>query len=74
MLIRAIDEALNGHELIKIKFIEFKEKDQKETLCEKIERNTESVMVGLIGHMGIFYRPNPDPAKRKIILPNPLST
>lgn len=69
MLIRAIQEALEAHELIKIKFIEFKQKDQKEALCEKIERTTESVMIGLIGHVGIFYRIHPDPRKRKVKLP-----
>lgn len=69
MLIRAINEALDGHELIKIKFIEFKQKNQKEELCRKIENNTESVMVGLIGHIGIFFRAHSDPGKRKIDLP-----
>lgn len=69
MLIRAIHEALDAHELIKIKFIEVKQKDQKEELCKKIERATTSVLVGLIGHIGIFYRIHPEPRKRKINLP-----
>lgn len=69
MLIKAIQEALEAHELIKIKFIEFKQKDQKKALCEKIERRTKCFLVGLIGHIGIFYRMHPDPRKRKIKLP-----
>ncbi len=70
MLIKAINEALDGHELIKIKFIEFKQKDQKTELCEKIEQRTQSALVGLIGHVGIFFRPHSDPRKRKIFIPD----
>ena len=72
MLIKAINEALDGHELIKIKFIEYKKKEQKATLCVKIERSTESTLVGMIGHIGIFYRPHMDPNKRQIVLPGSL--
>jgi RNA-binding protein len=69
MLLKAVREALEGHELIKIKFIEFKEKDQKEGLCQEIEQKADCSLVGLIGHMATFYRPQADPAKRKIHLP-----
>jgi len=68
-LIKAIDEALATHELIKLKFNEFKEKDQKEALAGIIEKQTQSEMVGMIGHMAIFYRQQKDPEKRKILIP-----
>lgn len=68
-VIKAVDEALNIHELIKVKFIEFKEKGQKEKISNAIEQETASGVVGMIGHMTIFYRQQTDPEKRKITIP-----
>ncbi len=68
-LIRSTEEALNTHELIKIKFIDFKEKSQKEELSEKIGKTTNSEMVGLVGHIATFYRRHHDPEKQKIVVP-----
>lgn len=66
-LISAVDAALNDHELIKVKFGEFKE--EKKQLAERIATATHGEMVGIIGHIAIFYRSHPDPEKRKIHLP-----
>lgn len=63
------EQALERHELIKVKFNEFKEKKQKTQICEQLERETGSTMVGLIGHTAVFYRMQKDPQKRKIFLP-----
>lgn len=68
-LIAAVDEALDTHELIKVKFNEFKEKDQKTEVSEIIETQTGAQLVGMIGHMAIFYREQKDPEKRKIVIP-----
>jgi len=65
----AVDEALNKHELIKLKFVDFKEKGQKEEITAAIARETDSAPVGLIGHTAIFYRRQKEPEKRKITLP-----
>ncbi len=72
MLLKAINEALDSHELIKIKFIEFKQKEHKERLSSKIERSTQSTLVGILGHIAIFYRRHADPEKRHIVLPDSL--
>jgi len=69
-VIKALDEALDTHELIKVKFNEFKEKDQKQELAGDIEKKTGSEMIGMIGHMVIFYRQQKDPEKRKIRIPS----
>jgi RNA-binding protein len=61
--------ALEKHELIKVKFIEHKHKNQKKSIAESIGDQTQSEMVGIIGHTAIFYKPHPDPAKRSISLP-----
>lgn len=66
---QAVDESLEKHELIKVKFIDFKEKGQKKEIAGAIEKETASELVGMIGHMAIFYRQHKDPEKRKINVP-----
>jgi RNA-binding protein len=68
-IVRAIDEGLSQHELIKIKFNDFKEKDQKETLTGELVVKTGSAQIGMIGHTAILFRPQLDPEKRRIQLP-----
>lgn len=68
-LIKATDEALDTHELIKVKFNEFKEKEQKEAVVNIIEKEISAELVGMIGHMAIFYRCQKDPEKRRITIP-----
>ena len=68
-LIGSIHDALDTHELIKVKFVEFKEKPQKAAMAEAIEAKTGCLLVGIIGHTAIFYRQHADPEKRKIKLP-----
>jgi RNA-binding protein len=68
-VILAAGLALESHELIKIKFNDFKEKDQKAELSELLEKETGSEVVGIIGHTVIFYRQHNDPEKRRIFPP-----
>lgn len=67
MLVRAVTQALEAHELVKVRFNEFK--DEKRALAEEIERRTGSHIAGMIGHVALFYKQNPDEEKRKIELP-----
>lgn len=62
-----IDRALEHHELIKVKFGDFKK--QKQELCEEIESKLNSHQVGLVGHTLILFRRNPNPEDRQIRLP-----
>jgi len=66
-LIRATDQALESHELIKIRFQEFK--DRKKELASEIESRTQSAIAGIIGHIVILYRQQEDPEKRNYELP-----
>ena len=68
-VIKAVDESLEKHELIKLKFIDFKEKGQKKEIAAAIEKETSSELVGMVGHVAIFYRQQKDPEKRKINVP-----
>ena len=65
MLVRAVTQALEPNELVKVRFNEFK--DEKKTLIEEIERRTGSHVAGTIGHVALFYKQNPDEDKRKIL-------
>jgi RNA-binding protein len=68
-VLKSTREALDAHELVKVKFNDFKEKDQKAEIISSIEQRTDSEMVGAVGHTAIFYRQQPDPEKRKIVFP-----
>jgi len=68
-LFRAVDQALERHELIKVKFIEMKEKEEKQAASRFLEEKTRCELVGLIGHTGIFFRRNEDPEKHRVFLP-----
>ncbi|BBO80500.1 YhbY family RNA-binding protein [Desulfosarcina ovata] len=68
-LLNAMNDALDRHELVKVKFIEFKEKEKKMAIAEQIEQTILCEMVAMVGHMATFYRWQPDPEKRKIDLP-----
>ena len=65
----AVEAALNRHELIKIKFVDFKQKALKEEMSAAIEKETGARRVAVIGHTTILYRQHPDPVKRRIHLP-----
>lgn len=65
----SINEALDAHELIKLKFIEFKKSEQKDQISKGIEERVGCELVGMIGHIAIMYRRHKDIKKRKIRVP-----
>jgi RNA-binding protein len=62
--IQTVNEALEFHELVKVKFDEFK--DQKKELAKDIASKTSSHLILQVGHVVVLYREQPDAAKRKI--------
>lgn len=66
-LVRAADDALLAHELIKVRFNEHK--TEKKALTEELSTRTSSAVAGILGHVAILYRPHPEPEKRRIKLP-----
>ena len=62
-VIKMVDETLGIHELIKVRFNEFKE--DKRELSEKIAEETGAVLVRLIGNIAIFYRPVEEEENRR---------
>ena len=65
-VIAATAKALKAHELIKVRFLDHKE--EKDALSEQLATATECAIAGIIGHVVILYKENPDPDKREIVL------
>lgn len=61
-----IEQALQHHELIKVK-ISTEERETKSLIADAIVRETKAVNVQVIGSMLVLYRPSTE--DRKIILP-----
>jgi RNA-binding protein len=53
----ALDDTLKHHELVKVKFDEFKE--QKKELAPQLAEKSRSHLVTRIGNVVVLYRPRP---------------
>lgn len=53
--VQSVNEALSQRELIKIKFVEFK--DQKKDLAPQLADKTESYLVMRVGNVMVLHRP-----------------
>lgn len=60
-VISHIDLILQDHELIKIRFNEFKE--ERKELAAAIAEQTQSELIGMIGNIAIYYRKHPEKEK-----------
>ena len=58
LFLASVDAELTRHELIKIKFVDFKE--DKHELAEKVAQETGSALVQVVGHVAVFFRPKPE--------------
>ena len=58
--IRSVDQALAQHELVKIKFAEFKA--EKKQLAPQLAEKTASHLVMRVGNVMVLHRPKPTPA------------
>lgn len=64
--LKSLDEALAQHELVKMKFAAFK--DERKTIAPQLAEKTGSHLVWIVGHVAVFYRQQPDTAKRKVVV------
>ncbi len=53
--VRSISEALDKHELVKIRFVEFKEK--KKELAPQLAEMTSSHLIMRVGNVMVLHRP-----------------
>ena len=68
-LVSEVNQGLDAAELIKVKFVDNKEKETKTALAQEIAQRTQSHLAGLIGHVAIYYREHRESEKRVIKLP-----
>jgi RNA-binding protein len=65
-LVAEIDNALEHHELIKLK-IAAEDREARDGMIAELAKRTDSALVQRIGHTAILYRPSKD--HRQIVLP-----
>ncbi|MDB6125588.1 MAG: hypothetical protein JWQ71_4581 [Pedosphaera sp.] len=56
--LKSVDEALKLHELVKIKFVDFKE--EKKTLAPQLAEKTSSELIMRVGNVAVLYRKKPE--------------
>ena len=61
--VRSVDAALSQHELVKIKFAEFKA--EKKELAPLLAEKTASHLVMRVGNVMVLHRPRPEAGGRK---------
>lgn len=65
-VLESIDQALDDHELIKVRLAD--PQGRKRELAEEIAERSGAAVVGLVGHVVTLYRRHPDPEQRRIEL------
>ncbi len=61
------DRELHAHELIKVRFSDWK--DEKSALLAQMAEKLLAEVVGVVGHVGILFRQNREPKQRRIRVP-----
>ncbi len=65
-VVASVGQNLLAHELVKVKFVGFKQ--EKRALAEQLAARTDGQLVTVLGNTAILYRPHPDKDKRQIQL------
>jgi RNA-binding protein len=55
--LKSVDEGLAHHELVKVKFVEFKE--EKKRLAPELAEKTSSHLIMRVGNVAVLYRAKP---------------
>lgn len=66
-VLKSVTQALAAHELIKVRFMD--QKERRREVAEELAAAVDAALAGVVGHVAILYRPHKDPAKRRIELP-----
>jgi RNA-binding protein len=53
-LLQSLDNALSQHELVKVRFADFKEK--RKTLAPQLAERTSSSLIQQVGNVAVFFR------------------
>ena len=63
-ILAAVDEALEAHELIKVKLVG--DRDEREVAAAELADRTGAEAVVLTGRVAVLYRRHPEPQKRRV--------
>ncbi len=66
-VLASIEQALDAHELIKVRFVAMQA--AKGDLVQAISEDRDCACAGTVGHVAIFFRPHPDVDKRRVKVP-----
>ena len=66
-VLEGIGEALDAHELIKVRFVD--QKERRRELAGELANALDAALAGVVGHVAILYRPHPDADRRRVHLP-----
>lgn len=66
-VLTGIREALAAHELIKVRFVD--QKERRRELAAELAEAVDAALAGVVGHIAILYRPHEDEKRRKVRLP-----
>lgn len=64
-----LNKALEARELVKVRILA--EREERAKLCSEIETVTGATEAGAVGKNALFFRQQPDPARRTVELPAP---
>ena len=67
-VLKSVGEALDAHELIKVRFID--QKERRREVAAELAEALGAALAGVVGHVAILYRPHPDEARRKVRVPD----
>lgn len=70
-VVQAVDEALDAHELIKVKFQAHH--DEIRQISEQIATSVKAEVVTIVGHITLLFRQNKNQEDRMIHIPKNLS-
>lgn len=65
-VVAQLDTLLDRHELVRLRFADFK--DDRREISNDLAARTRSELVRVIGNTALFFRRNPDPEKRVVDL------
>ena len=66
-VLKSVREALAAHELIKVRFVD--EKERRREIAAELADAVDAALAGVVGHVAILYRPHPEEDKRRVQLP-----
>lgn len=68
-LLQELEDVFSRQELVKIRFVSVKDREEKALFLRELEARTGAVTAGAVGHTAVLYREHREPEKRKIRLP-----